>query len=451
MMLILVACFTVAQFCLAIFSPRRLVYFTLVTGAIPVFWSAQTHFTTPLGTLDVAALRLFGLCIAAGIVLAANLNQVMLYIARFKWHLLFIFVAGLSITYAPSPAYGFRMLAKLVGPLIIMLVVAVAIQTQEHLRTTARTIIASGVILCCLAYLTRALGMHADTSSYAGGAVGLGPPGMGPPVFAAHMLGVSMLALAWFITERRVLMLGITALFALSLLATLQRTSAAAMLLGFSLILFFGTRGFTRLLLPAMSVVALPLLLIFNEGFRRRMFFNAVEPEKILSDPASVLSGIDSSGRFTLWADMMERFYAPDPMLGSGLGATQNYLYEYSAAGIGVVHSEYVRLLCEMGLLGLCLFVVVVMTYLVSLSRGALSVDSVDARRYSLAAIGAIIGYIGYMATDNSFDYVNQFGAYVFSLVAMAFKAKELCSVEARAEIPVPQSLQRVAIPNLMR
>ena len=53
-------------------------------------------------------------------------------------------------------------------------------------------------------------------------------------------------------------MLLVTALFALSLLAALQRTSAGAMLLGFSLILFLGTRGMTRFVLPAVSVVAPP-------------------------------------------------------------------------------------------------------------------------------------------------------------------------------------------------
>jgi hypothetical protein len=40
------------------------------------------------------------------------------------------------------------------------------------------------------------------------------------------------------------------------------------------------------------------------------------------------------------------------------------------------------------------------------------------------------------MATDNAFDYVNQFGIYVFSMVAMGEKSREL-ELAAQSEVSV--------------
>lgn len=432
------------QFLLALLAPVRLVYLTLLIGAMPWFVLVEGAVDTPVGSLNGVSLQLFTLCIAAIVVLVANAELVSRYFARCRWHFLFAAFCALSLVYAPSFSYGLRTLAKLLGPAVICMMVMVSVRTPQQLAMTGRTIFISGIMLCILAYVSRAMGLD---SRYNGEIPGLGPPGMGPPVFAAHMLVVSMFALSTFLSGRRLWALGLTVLFAVSLLGAVQRTTAAAMMIGFSVIMFFGSRGLPRLVMPAASILGLPLLMIFNDGFRKRMFFTATDPDAILKDPGTALQGLDGSGRFGLWDVALQKFFTPSPVLGSGIGATQHFLQQQGTdQKIGVVHSEYVRLLCEVGLIGLVLFLIAMGVYLARLRFLAATTPE---RKYALAAMGALIGYMLYMATDNSFDYVNQFGAYVFALIALSEKAKEFASATSEEAAPaVTLSLRPV---NLMQ
>jgi hypothetical protein len=242
-------------------------------------------------------------------------------------------------------------------------------------------------------------------------------------------------------------MIGMTALAAFCVIGAFQRTSAAALFIGCSVITLLGTRGFVRLLLPISGVVGLPLLIVFNANFRQRMFFDASDSEALLKDPLGALQAINGSGRFSLWDEMLARFYTPHPAIGSGIGATQDFLYSRSAIGQGVVHSEYVRLLCELGVVGLILFTVAMLSYLITLMRSPAPPSPSVARAYTLAAIGGLVTYLIYMATDNSFDYVNQFGAYIFALIGLAIKAQTLVR---GAALPAP-SYVALAPANLMR
>lgn len=439
-----------AQFMLAVVAPARLVQLVLLTGAIPLIWTVEL-LRTPLGPMNAVAIQLCGLCIALLAVMGAHSHRVLGYIAEYRWHLLFASFCAISIVYAPSPAFGVRTLARLLGPLLFLIVVMIAIERRDQIEAMGRAVIGCGLIVCALAYVTQALGIRADDTGYGGGVTGLGPPGMGPPVFAAHMIAVSMLAAASFIVQRRTVWLVLTILFAVSLVATLQRTSTAAMLLGFSTILFFGTRGVARFSLPIAGVLAIPALLIVNEDFRRRMFFKAMDPRDIIADPVAAFDGLDSSGRFTLWGEVMRNFFEPNPIAGAGLGATQSFLH--ARFGFGVVHSEYVRLLCEVGIIGLVLFLVAIAVYFCRMIPRARdrAADPLQ-RTFALAAIGGLVGYLCYMATDNSLDYVNQFGNYVFGFVALSLKASELSAEIVRTHEPRPTlPVLSGPIPNLMR
>jgi O-antigen ligase len=231
-------------------------------------------------------------------------------------------------------------------------------------------------------------------------------------------------------------------------LAALQRTSAAALYLGFSTILFFGTGGIWRLVLPIAGTLGLPALMVFSETFRKRMFFGEANPDQILNDPTKALASVNGSGRFTLWDSMLRRFFDPHPVVGSGIGSTQDYLY--TTAGTGVVHSEYVRLLCEVGIVGLALFALMVASYLLRLRRYTARNNSVSLRTSALAGIGSLVAYIVYFSTDNGIDYVSQFGIYVFALVATAIKARELACFASMEKAEAP-SARLPAFPNLMR
>lgn len=448
-MLAIVATLAFVQISLAALAPARFISISLLIQAIPFTWNlnVDSMVSTPLGAINVIAIQLFALCVACLVVVLKNFEQFSYYMGRFKWHGIFIAYCVVSLIYAPSGSYGVRMIAKLLGPMLFMASALVAINTERQLRDAGRAILWSGVILAIMAFIARGAGISSDPNAVLTGFSGLGPPGMGPPVFAAHMLPVAMLALAVSLETRSTATIGMTLLAAFCVIGAFQRTSAAALFVGCSAITFLGTRGFVRLLLPISGVLGLPLLIIFNSNFRQRMFFDAGDSQALLKDPLGALQGINGSGRFSLWDEMLTRFYTPHPAIGSGIGATQEFLYSRSAIGQGVVHSEYVRLLCELGVIGLVLFSIAMLSYLITLVRFSRLAGPAFARTYALAAVGGLVTYLIYMTTDNSFDYVNQFGAYVFALIAMAVKAREF----VRDSTQPATSSATVALANLMR
>jgi len=93
---------------------------------------------------------------------------------------------------------------------------------------------------------------------------------------------------------------------------------------------------------------------------------------------------------------------------------------------LGVIHSEYIRLIAEVGVAGLVLFAMAMVAYLVRLTRTYRRSPYSDSGKYALAAMGGLAAYLIFMATDNAFDYVNAFGIYVFGLIGMSEKAREL-------------------------
>jgi hypothetical protein len=439
------------ELAVAVMEPVGFILVSLWVQTLPYTWNWDTQlvYDTPVGPLNVVAMQLFGFCLACLVIVGSKFEAVITQFRVYRWHCLFIGFAALSMIYAPSGAFAFRMVAKLLGPLLFLMVVMSSITSLVELRKICKAVIGSGLILLGLALYARAMGLDSDPNALQTGVAGLGPPSMGPPVFAAHMLPVSMLAFSTFIVGRSTVMLVVSLACAAAVLAALQRTSAAALYLGFSVILLFGTRGIWRLLLPSIGVIGLPILIVFNETFRRRMFFGQNDSEELLDDPTRALTKINTSGRSGLWSNMLDRFFQPHPIFGSGIGSTQDYLYSRASGASGVAHSEYVRLLCEVGLLGLLLFVMMAAGYLAMLRSLTFRTHGELQRTLALAAIGSVVAYLVYCSTDNAFDYVTQFGIYVFGLVGASLKARQLAPFEQRSrELAVPQ---RNLFPNLLR
>ena len=144
------------------------------------------------------------------------------------------------------------------------------------------------------------------------------------------------------------------------------------------------------------------------------MFLGA---KSVSLDSHNALNHLAGSGRFAAWGQVMERYFEPHMLTGSGIGTTQNYFYS-SQLKIGAIHSEYIRLLAETGLIGLTLFLLSMGIYFLKIRRNMRNTEHYKST-YLIGAC-AIFAYLTFMATDNAFDYVNQFGFYIFGLIGVA-------------------------------
>lgn len=425
----------------AVISPWWFVVVALATGAVPTSLGVDQVFATPLGRLDVAALRLFALLVGSAIVVTFQLRSAGTYAARCSLHVAFIVFCIVSLSYAVTPVYGLRMLAKLTTPLLFLLALLSTIRSVWDIERLRTTILASGAMIVGLALVTKFLGVNPDPR--------FNLPGMGPSVFSAHLMVVGMLAFATFLTQKKWLPLLLSLAMLVSIAAAFTRITVFATLIGAAVVAVLALRGPMKILLPLVGVFGGPALFLLSERFRGRMFIDAQAAtiERVLDDPGAVAGNVRGSGRFALWDDVLSRFFEPQPAVGSGIGTTQGYLYQ-SSAGIGVTHSDYVRLLCEVGLIGTGLFVTAMCVYLLRSIAGSREMRDTRFRALPIAAAGGLASYLVFMATDNGLDYVNQVGIYVVALFALSEKAREL---REATHVPGSATESGATRPNVVR
>jgi len=434
---------------LSLFSPSALIYFAILTGALPIF--SFDYLSTPFGRLEFSAIKLLGVCLAALIYIVFNSKTTLQYLLKYKFHFIFLLFSMLSLIWAPSEIFGIRMLLKLAAPFLMLIVFMAGISKERQLRTVKTLMLFSGTLIVFMAFATKLAGTIAPIPGI-DPELGLTVPYTSPAVFSAHLLAVSMLGFAILRYKKTFKNLFLVTLFAIAILLAFTRIAIAGIFVGFSVISFIAMRGFARIAIPIGSVLGFLSLFLFNNKFKERMFLNSankITASSFIDDPSTVVDHIAGSGRYAAWKQVISRFFDPSPLIGSGVGATQDFFYSNSLSGLGVIHSEYIRLLSEVGIIGLILFVLMVLAYAARLLTNFRRASHVEAKTYAAAAIGALVVYLVFMATDNAFDYANQFGIYVFVLVAMSEKLRELDIRRLRSSAPHLTETSVVRVPHI--
>ncbi len=428
---------------LALIWPSGLAIAALLTGMLPLTLGREGMMVTVLGRMDLSAVRLLGLWIASLLVIMPNLCQAGRYSLRYRWHLLFLVFAMLSLVWAPSAAYGSRMIVKLTAPFLFLLLILLTCSSWQDLRRLQHTMVLSGILATVVAVLA-VLGGYSSFSTQ----LGLGVPGLGPAATSANLAVLTVLALAFLRTSPGWKAAALIGVFAAACVAGFTRITIAGLLLGFTAVLWVSCKGLIRWLTPLAGVASVPTLFLFSDIFRQRMFKNGgdISLDLLLKNPAAALDNIHGSGRFEAWSYVLNNFFKPNPFFGSGVGTTQSYFYTH-ATGLNVIHSEYIRLLAEVGIGGVALMGVAVAAYVIRLARTYRASSTHEGRAYSLAALGGLVVYVIFMATDNAIDYVTSCGIFVFALIAMSEKARELEAVNSRARAQETQASAPAALP----
>jgi len=420
------------QVVLALFAPVLLIYFSLLTGPVPISFGREGMLTSEFGKMDLGAIRLLGLWLASTMVLALNIGRAWHYAKRYPFHLCFLCLAALSLFWAPSLAYGTRMFAKLSSPVLFMLLIMVVVSEKRQFATMERLFLIGGIAATGAAALFYLAGVTRNE-------VGLTLPSTSPALFSAYLAIIAMVVFARLNTSAGNRATNGLLLFCLvaGIIAAFTRITIGALFIGISAMMLFASRGVIRFVLPVAGLFGGVALFVVSDTFRNRMFMDggSITLMSLVEDPAAAFSRVHGSGRYEAWGTVLDKFFTPSPFLGSGIGATQNYFYSQLGGGIGVIHSEFVRLASEVGIAGLTLFALAIAGYLVRFLRLYRQTPQSPAGRYALAGAASLIVYLTFMATDNALDYFNGVGLYVFALVGMSEKARELELTESESEV----------------
>lgn len=407
---------------LAVMWPNGLALAALLTGVLPLTLGREGMMVTVLGRMDLYAIRLLGLWIAILLVILPRLGDAARYGLRFRWHLIFFLFATLSLVWAPSLAYGSRMLVKLTAPFLFLLLVLLACSSWQDLRRLQSVMFISGIIAAAAAVMGVLGGYSAFNTQ-----LGLGVPHLGPAATSANFAVLALLALAVMRTSPGLVPMLLLAIFAASTVAGFTRITLVGIVLGATMIVWLSSTGPIRWAIPLCGIASVSALFQFSDTFRQRMFKDSggVSLDLLFKDPLAALDHVHGSGRFEAWGHVLNTFFQPNPILGAGIGTTQNYFYTHFT-GMNVIHSEYIRLLAEVGTLGALLMGIAVTVYMVRLAKIYRTAQTLEGRSYALAAMGALVVYVIFMATDNAIDYVTSCGIFVFALIGMSEKAREL-------------------------
>jgi O-antigen ligase len=420
---IIVLMIFVANIVLSVAAPRAFIFLSLIIGEAPyglVPSLERGGFLPSFGGFNMSAMVELSIMFGSLLVIGLNMQRGSSFISKCFPHVVFLLFAAAGVLWAQNPAYGVRMLAKFSAPLFFLLACTSCLRTRPDVKSFEKAIMWS-------AWLSLVLALSNYVFKYAPAFVSnkitfLTVPGSSGAVFSFHMSVAALLALGTYIYGKTRRHLFMTLLFSAAVFMAFTRISMVGLIIASSLLVMLSPGSkIVRLAFPLLVGCGFLILIFVNPTLKTRMFTDPgnVSAGAAASDPSSLLVHVHGSGRFEAWEIALNRFFYPNPIYGAGTGATQAWFYQGTRAHIGVLHSDYLRILCELGVVGLVLFGIAMIGYAGGLVK-ALRRNKLYDKKYSSVALACLLFYLITMATDNSLDYVLPFSNYLFCLVAIS-------------------------------
>jgi hypothetical protein len=409
----IVACAVAAG--IAVRRPALLIVYLLSVAAILRFGSDLGDALVIGGHSDLSSIWLLVLILCSLIALP----QLGVFRSRPAapevYYLLFLAWCGLEAAVADDLAFALRMYLKVLYPLLAMCLARLAIRRTAAAAQLLRWIMGVAAIgYLPLGGLTWRLA-PAITATVA-------PFCWVCAAFADYAAIMTLLALICWRLFRKWYYLGLVFLLGANGLLASVRTGVLATVVGVSvfLLLEYRRKGLPLVVgmyfAVALAAVALP-------GLRDKTFMDMDDADfsKVALDPGSIdVDRIDTSGRTAAWKTVLDRFFWPSPLTGSGLGATQAWFYRGSYEGLMVEHSEYVRLLADTGLVGLSLYLLIVLSSMKSLWAIYRRASHPLTRYLGLLGLCMFPIYLVCMGFDNVLNYVLPAAQFPFALAGAA-------------------------------
>lgn len=298
------------------------------------------------GTLDLMAIRLLVLEIFCILSLFLVKHSPVQNVTTLIYYLYIIWLI-IGLSYSPAPGYGFRVILKYLYPLLIMLAASAIVKDKEIFLKAglgARITAIVSIFVFFIPYIIRLF----------------------PGVFwygtasAINYISICIfsLALAFYTNEHKKNVL-LTIVFIMPCIMWVLRTSIMGIVFGLSVFFFFKYK--IKSLPILFAILSLSVIAVFTiPSLKEKMFNNDnVSIEQFQSGNISK-DDINSNARFSMWDNLLKRFYNNHELLGSGTGSVQNYMYNNHAfGGLKVPHNDYVQMLCDNGIIAVILYLIV--------------------------------------------------------------------------------------------
>jgi len=379
-------------------------------------------FTALTGMFEVGPFSSLRLLVWILVIIAAFLyyKKIIKLNIVFIMYLLFLGWMILASVWAPSIEYSLRVFLKYLYPFLLMLFVATYVQSTKLIFILIKLLILEAFIFSIFlgGFMTHILGIW---YFYFGGL-------FWPMATLADFLsiGAALSFVMWWKTgEKKYLFL--IGWFLFSDVLQSVRTG----LLGISAVLVIGS--FLRYKLVSLpyifGAIALAIsIILYVPQVKNKMFFN---PSKVQTVEdiikADKQGNINTSMRSTMWSVLLNKFYKKNELIGSGTGAAQHYMYtNFVFGGLKAVHSDYVQMLCDIGKIGLGLYIMFFIFFILYANK----LFFLKPNNYlNISALSAFLTYIAVLVSmgfDNIVNYSFATHSYPFLFIGLFFAYKNL-------------------------
>lgn len=383
----------------------------MVMDGPEMFWvltfsTGLLAFSAP-GVLDLMAIRLMVLevfCLV-GLFICKRSPQ---WSPAIIFYLIYIIWLVIGLSYTPAPGYGFRVILKYLYPLLIMLFASAAVRDKEVFLKAgigARIVALISIGVFFIPYVGRLF------------------PGVFWYGTASAINYISMcvfsLALFYYTREKRKNLL-LCILFMLPCILWVFRTSIMGTTL--ALMTFFFFKYKLRSLPVIAGIVIVAIVAVFTIPSLKEKMFKDSENISIEQFQQGELSkdDIESNARFAMWEHLENRFYDGKELTGSGIGSVQNYMYSnFVFGGLKVPHSDYVQMLCDSGIIGLVLYLLVILAVLVHSFIVYQRASSIAIKICAIVAGSSMAGVALTLYSDNVVNYSMATLSYPFGFYGM--------------------------------
>lgn len=383
----------------------------MVMDGPEMFWvltfsTGLLAFSAP-GALDLMAIRLMVLeafCLV-GLFICKRSPQ---WSPAIIFYLIYIIWLVIGLSYTPAPGYGFRVILKYLYPLLIMLFASAAVRDKEVFLKAgigARIVAIISIAVAFIPYIGRLF----------------------PGVFwygtarAINYISMCVFSLALFYyTQEKKKNLLLCILFMLPCILWVFRTSIMGTTLALMTFFFFKYRLKSLPVIAGIMLVA--VVSVFTIPSLKEKMFKDSENVSIEQFQRGEISkdDIESNARFAMWEHLENRFYDGKELIGSGIGSVQNYMYSnFVFGGLKVPHNDYVQILCDSGIIGVVLYLLVVLTVITHSFIVYQNNSDVAIRISAIIAGSSLAGVALTMYTDNVVNYSMATLSYPFGFYGM--------------------------------
>lgn len=175
------------------------------------------------------------------------------------------------------------------------------------------------------------------------------------------------------------------------------------------------------------AILALSTIFLIP-SFKEKMFVDNQTSTQLYKNGGFDFNNIQSNGREAIWKINLAKFYKPNPIIGSGLGNSVEYTKENFT--VKLIHSDYVQILCDTGLIGIILFALFFLFTFIKIGYYTFFIKDDFILLSGAMALGSCVGTFFSMTFDNVVTYSQQAFIFPFVFIGIFLKAIDLYKSE---------------------